>query len=324
MKKIITIIMLSIMVISCKEEEMEKESLTKDEVKLSKENESNMLYFATTDELKMFISEYNESETDLLDEAKRMSEEGRYNSLLLVYNLEADEAKGMGINEEEVPVVSSDDDMLLLLLNQKGEIGIEDKIFRIDGEFVYSYSQGNSDQINDFLSVYNNGGVQINKGETYKFSNELSVYMHPNKVEKQEKKTSAKGATSYVYFNSNYRMKARQYNGYWLFYSSIGAKTKVEKRKRFLWWSWWNTVKTDNRLEYQLSYRVDSTFGFPSVTLNTSGHKYCYCNSANKVYDWSVGFPAAPNIYVPLEGQTKHWAHWYSANPNTVSITLNY
>ncbi|RLK00278.1 hypothetical protein [Tenacibaculum discolor] len=321
MKKIITVIMLSIMIISCKEEEVKEKTQIK-EIELSRESGSNMLRFATAEELKAFISQHHESETDLLDEARRMSEEGKYNPLLLVYNLEVDEAEKLGINEKEVPLVSSNDDMLLLLLNEDGEIGIQDKIFRIDGEFVYTYTEGSSSQINEFLSAYKEGKIEIEKGKTIEYTKDLSVYMHNNKLERDD--VSAKGATSYVYFNSNYRMKARQYNGYWVFYSSIGAKTKVQKRKKFLWWSNWKTVKTDNRLEYELSYKVYSTFGFPTVTLDASGHKYCYCNSANKVYDWSVGFPIAPNIYVPQEGQTKHWAHWYSTTPNTVSTTLIY
>ena len=315
--------MVATMIISCKEGEIIENQ--DNEVKTSlRTEEVNMLRFETVDELKMFISERLENETDLLDEAREMSESGKYNSLLMVYNLEAEEAERLGIQEKEVPLVDSNDDMLLLLLNQNGEVGIEDKIFRINGDFVYTYSAEASYQIDEFLNAYNSGKVKMARGETYQFSKELSVYMHNNVRERSSEELAARSATSYVYFNSNYRMKARQYNGYWVFYSSIGAKTKVEKRKKFLWWTSWNTVKTDNRLQYELSYRVDSTFGFPSIVLNASGHKYCYCNEANKTYSWSVGVPFAPEVYTPLKGETRHWAHWYSANPNTVSKTLVY
>ncbi|MGG8497787.1 hypothetical protein ACQY1Q_15355 [Tenacibaculum sp. TC6] len=320
MKKLIALIMISIMIISCKEEETLRQEKT-DELAVLKGEEANMLRFGSIDELKMFVSERQESETDLLDEAKEMSEAGKYNSLLMIYNLEAYEAEKLGINEKELPVVDSNDDMLLLLLNQKGEVAVENKIFRINGEFVYAYTEGFSAYIDEFLASYNGGKIKMEKGETFNYNKELTVYRHNNEVERE---SEARGVTSYQYFNNNYRMKAKQYNGYWLFYSSIGAKTKVEQRKKFLWWSWWKTVKTDNRLEYELSYKVESTFGFPTITLNASGHKYCYCNEANKTYDWSVGFPAAPNIYTPLKGETRHWAHWYSANPNTVSVTLVY
>ncbi|CAM1372604.1 hypothetical protein [Tenacibaculum xiamenense] len=323
MKKMIALIMLSIMIISCKEEEITNPE-NQNDLSVLKSNESNMLRFGSVDELKEFISVQHENDEDLLDKARRMSEEGKYNPLLLVYNLEGKEAEKLGIKERNVPTVASNDDMLLLLLNENGEIGIEDKIFRIDGDFVYSYSEGTSSNISEFLNAYNTGEIRIGRGDTYEFSKELTVYRHNNDSEREENREGVRGATSYKYFSNNYRMKARQYNGYWLFYSSIGAKTKVEERKKFLWWSWWKTVKTDNRLEYQLTYNVTSTFGFPPLTLTASGHKYCHCNSANKVYDWSVGFPAAPNVYKPLEGYSKHWAHWYSTNPNTVSTTMYY
>ncbi|SEC90214.1 hypothetical protein SAMN04489761_3915 [Tenacibaculum sp. MAR_2009_124] len=323
MKKMIALIMLSIMIISCKEEEMSNPE-NQNDLSVFKSNENNMLRFGSIDELKEFISIRQEGEVDLLDEARKMSEEGKYNPLLLVYNLEGKEAEQLGIKERDTPIVSSNDDMLLLLLNEDGEIGIEDNTYRIDGDFVYSYSVGGASSIPKFLSAYNAGEVRIGNGDTYKFSKELTIYKHNNQPEREVEGKGLRGATSYKYFSNNYRMKARQYNGYWLFYSSIGAKTKVEERKKFLWWSWWKTVKTDNRLEYQITYEITSTFGFPPVTLSASSHKYCYCNSANKVYDWSVGFPAAPNIYKPLEGYTKHWAHWYSTNPNTVSATIYY
>ncbi len=323
MKKMIALIMLSIMIISCKEEEMSNPE-AENNVSVLKSRESNMLRFRSVDELKEFISVRHESEADLLDEARRMSEEGKYNPLLLIYNLERKEAERLGIKERNIPTVSSNDDMLLLLLNENGEIGIEDKIFRIDGDFVYSYSEGGSSNIPEFLTAYNTGEIRVEKGDTYKFNKELTVYRHNNDPERESEEKAVRGATSYKYFSNNYRMKARQYNGYWLFYSSIGAKTKVEERKKFLWWSWWKTAKTDNRLEYQVTYKITSTFGFPPITLSKSGHRYCYCDSANKVYDWSVGFPAAPNVYKPLEGYSKHWAHWYSTNPNTVSTTMYY
>ncbi len=322
MKKLFFLIMVSIMVVSCKNEEVVGiEDTTIQEISSQKETGKKMLHFGNVDELKSFINEKVEGETDFLDEARKYSEQGVYNPLLLVYNLEASEAKELGIEEKAVPTVASDDDMLLLMLNESGEIGIEDKIFRIDGDFVYTYSEGSGNHIDEFNEAYKAGEIRMERGDTYKFSKELSVYMHNNvKVEEE----SARSQTSYGYFSSNYRMRARQFNGFWGFYSSIGANTKVEKRKRVWWWYNWNTVKTYNRLEYNVEYKAESTMGFPTLYLSDSGGVYPYANQAQKIYAWSVGFPLAPEIYTPLGGQTKHWAHWYTTPVNTVSITLNY
>lgn len=312
--------MLGVVLIGCQtEEETVLDENSKENIAL-KEN-VGMLDFETAEELNRFITEHHERETDLLEKAKETS---NYTPLLLVYNLEADEAKEIGISEDEVAEVNTNDEMLLFLLNENGEIGIEGKIFRIDGDFVYTYKQGEGNQIADFLKSYSVGKVKIEKGKTIEFGEGLTVYMHENNEEDYKEDIKARGVTKYEYFNDNYRMKARQYNGSWVFYSSIGASTKVEEKKRFLWWSWWKTAKTDNRLEYEATYRVYSNFGYPTIDRTASGHVYCNCNVANKAYSWSVGFPVAPESYKALKGETRHWAHWYTTNPNTVSRTIQY
>ena len=329
MKKCFLLLMLGIITISCQNLEDEnilgKENLEEVTVK---RGETNMLSFETVKELKGFITQRLESDTDLLEEAKEMSNSGRYNPLLLVYNLEAEEADKLGINAKEVAEVNSDDNMLLFLLNEKGEIAIKGKIFRIDGEFVYSYTEGYENEISAFLEAYSSGKVKVEKGNNIDYSKELNVYAHTNTKKEESKEVAARSATSYGYFDGNHRMRARQFNGFWGFYSSIGANTLVQKKKKFLWWSWWKTVKTDNRLKYNVAYKSNVTPGYPgypsSINVAKTGNKYCNCNQAQAVFSWSVGFPWAPESYSPLEGETKHWAHWYSSNPNTVSITLQY
>lgn len=316
--------MLGLVLIGCEnQEETILEETIKEEIVL-KEDTSGMLSFETAEALNSFIAERHEREADLLEEAKEMSQSGIYNPLLLVYNLEADEAEALGLNEEEVAVVNTNDPMLLFLLNENGEIAIEGKIFRIDGEFVYSYKVGNENQIASFIKGYTAGKIKILKGKTIEYGEGLTVYMHENEGENYREDVKAKGVTTYDYFSNDYRMKARQYSGSWVFYSSIGSSTKVEKRKKFLWWTSWNTARTDNRLKYELTYRVYSNFGFPTVDRTASGHVYCNCNVANKAYSWSVGVPVAPEVYKPLEGETRHWAHWYTTNPNTVSRVIQY
>ncbi|WP_132793943.1 hypothetical protein [Tenacibaculum skagerrakense] len=325
MKKILMLLIIASLAISCKEEEIISEA-PEETIEIIKRKEGKaILHFDNIDELQMFIKERVNADVDYLEEARQFSKEGRYNPLLLVYNLESNEAESLGIDEKSIPTVASDDDMLLLMLNEEGEIWIEDKIFRIDEEFVYTYtaSDGSGD-INNFIEQYNAGKLEIQPGKTIEFSKSLTVFMHENG--KDQNNYVERSQTNYQYFSSNYRMKARQFDGFWGFYSSIGSSTKVEKRKKFLWWTSWNTVKTDNRLEYDMSYEVRATPGFPPVNFvaTASGSRYCNCNNAQRTYAWSVGFPWAPERYIPLEGESRHWAHWYTTNPNTVSVTLQY
>lgn len=331
MKKYFLVLMLGIITMACQSEQ--EQGIIENEAQrgiASKNIASKMLQFETVKELKSFINDRLESDSDLLEEAKEMSSSGRYNPLLLIYNLESSEAKSLGINIKEVAKVGSDDNMLLFLLNQNGEIAIEGKIFRIDGDFVYTYTKGFSNTINEFLEKYNSGAIKLEKGKRIDYSKELNVYAHTNTFidVNVKEKAMARGVTAHKYFDSKHRMRARQFNGFWGFYSAIGANTLVQEKKKFLWWSWWKTVKTDNRLEYNMAFRSKVTPGYPgypsSINVAKSGHKYCNCNQAQAVYSWAVGFPWAPEIYTPLEGESKHWAHWYSSNPNTVSITLQY
>ncbi|CAM1335084.1 hypothetical protein [Tenacibaculum aestuariivivum] len=329
MNKYLLLLMLSIITIACQDNEDEnidkKEQL---EISAAKEGNINMLRFETVKDLKIFIKKRLELDADLLEEAKDMSSSGRYTPLLLVYNLEANEAEKLGINKNEVAEVNSDDNMLLFLLNEKGEIAIKGKIFRIDGEFVYSYNEGYSNDINFFLEEYNLGKIKLEKGSNIDYTKHLNVYAHTNTKKEFNKNLQARGVTSYGYFDNNHRMRAKQFNGFWGFYSSIGANTLVQQKKKFLWWSWWKTARTDNRLKYNVAFRSSVTPGYPgypsSINVAKTGNKYCNCNQAQAIFSWSVGFPWAPEIYTPLEGETKHWAHWYSSNPNTVSLTLQY
>ncbi len=281
MKKMFFLIMIAIMVIGCKDEEIivQTDELDATNSTLSKTREVGMLKFNSAKELQSFVAERVSSKLDLLEEARTFSERGVYNPLLFVYNLEAEEAKEYGIKEKAVPTVASDDDMLLLLLNENGEIQIEDKIFRIDGDFVYSYQEGSGDDIDAFTEKYNAGGIQMKRGESIEFSKALTVYKHDNVVKEERENFVERNQTAFNFFDGNHRMKSRQFHGYWVFYSSIGAKTLVERRKRFLWVTWWKNIRVNNRLQFELTYRVTSTFGFPTLFLNASGNSGCTnCN----------------------------------------------
>ena len=65
--------------------------------------------------------------------------------------------------------MDSPDSMLLYLLNANGEIQIEDKIFRIDGDFVYTYIPGYGKKIDEFIEAYMRGDIKIEDGKTVSF-----------------------------------------------------------------------------------------------------------------------------------------------------------
>lgn len=334
MKKLVVLLCMSVFLFACSTDEavedLQQTTETQDVTKEGRANTeapSEILEFGSFEELENFIRALQDSDTDLLDEARSMSEERNYHSLLFIYETDLAQLDEVGIKIEDVAIVNSFDDMLHLLLNQDGEIKVGNQIYRIDGEFVYQYIEGTGDQIAQFLENYNAGDIRIEKGDSRQISEELLVYRHNNNENIEEE--LERGVTHYDYFTGgDFRMKSRQFNGFWWFYSSIGSSTKIQKKKRYWFFGWrtrWDTVKRYNRLEYEMSYTANG-IGIPSYTNSAGGFEYCHCNIARDTYDWSVGVPFAPFYYTPNagSGQSVHWAHEFSVTPNTEHRTINY
>ncbi|SEL16654.1 hypothetical protein SAMN04487910_1913 [Aquimarina amphilecti] len=323
MKNILRIIVLSTLLIACTQDDtvlqQEETSInTKEETK-----ESSMLSFDSQDEFKEFIAQKMESKENLLDEARIAFEERGRLSLLLVYNsLEKEEAEQLGLKRENIAKVDSPDSMLLFLLNENGEIGIEDKIFRIDGDFVYTYTRGFGKVINEFIAANAKGDVKIQDGETISFGENLTVFKHENKIEEITEKSAFTTKVIREFNGRKARMIAKQWNGHWAFYSSIGSVTKTQEWSKVLWWNDWKDVKTDNRLEFEASWYAQDFFEVSPRIKSKSSHNYCNCYEAIDVYDWSAGF--IPAEFTPRSGVTKHWSHWYPATPNTVGTWIYY
>jgi len=284
-----------------------------------------ILRFKTDKDLKEFIAANNDK--DLLDEAQRMYKAG-YLSLLLMYNMNLAELDSIGIDSRNMPIVHSYDDMLHLLLNRNGEIELAGYTMRIDEDFIFKYKNRNSESISEFLADYTKGRVEIEKGQTVDYNEVLTVHMNNNN-ESIAKDINQRRVTIHDYFTGgNYRMKSRQFNGHWLFYSSIGSSTKVQKKKSYWFFGWkyfWKTVRRDNSLEYGLKYKL-STTGFPVQVLSANGQKNCHCHIARDIYHWSVGFPVAPTTFWPVagSGNSVHSAQEFSVSPNTEHRTISY
>ncbi|WP_299432003.1 hypothetical protein [uncultured Aquimarina sp.] len=321
MKNILRVVVCSLLLIGCTQDDIliENEAIvTTNETE--KASESSMLSFESEDEFKEFIAQKMKLKNNLQEEARTAFEEEGRLSLLLVYNsLEKEEAERLGLKKEDVAVVDSPDSMLLFLLNENGEVRIKNTIYRIDGDFVYSYTPGFGKNINEFITANAEGDVRVEAGETINFGKNLTVFKHTN----GKKKLAAKTTTREIHeFNGRKaRMISKQWYGHWAFYSSIGAVTKTQEWSQVLFWSQWKDVKTDNRLEFDMTYTKKEAFTSP-LAFGKKSHNYCNCYEAVDVHDWSAGF--IPAEFTPRDGVSKHWSHWYPATPNTVSTSMYY
>ena len=162
MKKLLVLLCMSVLLFACSTDEavedlQQQTTETQDvnqERRANTETPSEILEFGSFEELENFIRALQDSDTDLLDEARSMSEERNYHSLLFIYETDLAQLDEVGIKIEDVATVNSFDDMLHLLLNQDGEIKVGNQIYRIDGEFVYQYIEGAGGQIAQFLENF--------------------------------------------------------------------------------------------------------------------------------------------------------------------------
>ena len=339
MRKIIYLCFLSIALlsVSCDREDSfieESDGASKIE---EKKPEGDMLYFNSSDNLKEYISGLLETDTDLLEVAEMDAREKKHVSLLYLYGLNLAELDSMKIDRHKIAIVNSYDNLLHLLLDRKGEIGIGEYIYRINGDFVFRYTLGNATDIDRFMTDYRSGRIKIKKGETIDYNSNLSVYMHENNesieadlsdtiLYREGKNTTETKNNEKVntYFSSGKtRMVARHHISNWWFYTSIGASTKTQIKKWywfFGWHSYWRTKRAYNRFNYDVTYTISGSFMGGTYVGHASGHKYCYCRCAYKIFAWNVNLG---KVYRrKSHGKTHHWSHWFSENPSVVSRTL--
>ena len=307
--------------IGCQEEEVitNIEKADTSQVNLARLENKNILNFENFEELEKAIHEILESDIDILDRSiTDLKEKGRI-SLLLAYNLEEEELEKYGLKRDDIAKVDTGDRVLLHLLNSEGEISINRNIYRIDEDFVYILKENNKENnkeiIKEFLSEFKEGRIKVVNKKLLKYSNSLQVYKHGNN--KKEKYAPVK-RTEYGNFpnDGSVRVKARQFEGHWFFYSSVGALTKTEQ-----YWNSWVNVETTNRLKFSVYFEAFSIFDphtpLFGKKLKDDIIKRTY--AIDKVFGFSIGSPA-PLTFEAQDGLTQHQAGWYGNNSHTVNL----
>lgn len=308
MKKVFFLIMMTIMVVGCQEEEIINSNETLNKETFQKDEIVGMLNFKSFDELNSFI-EKNEG-ADIIDLAKSYSEERHYNPLLLVYNLKT--------QKEDTPDVNTKSGLLLLLLNEKGEISIDGNIFRIDSEFVYAFSTNDNDDkrsetVATFLKEYNTGRIVFPKEKSIEYDNVI-IYHHENNSEIKNKNASARTFnTDTTIINSTTTLRGVGAEEYWFFISFVWFSTNVEYNSVFPdnINMFVNSVSSNNRLNYDIG--IDTNYitapWLPSNTGYFGDDVYETTRLLWRLPKFSVGFPA-PERYTITLGGSLHQTDW--------------
>lgn len=61
------------------------------------------------------------------------------------------------------------------------------------------------------------------------------------------------GGTCHVYGGSSNRMRGKSYKTFWFFYTEAGVTTEWERKKKFLWWSYWGNTWQSGTLSYSFT-----------------------------------------------------------------------
>lgn len=311
MKKVFFLIVMAIMVVGCQDEEIVVSDVTTNNKTETIRDDILMRYFNSFDELNYFV-EKNEG-SDLLDLAKQESKEGNYNPLLLVYAEFSEEGKEI----VDVPVVNTQSGLLLLLLNEAGEIGVKNHIFRIDGEFVYSFSvdmdaDARSQRAAEFLEKYAAGSFKLPEGDSMEYD-DITVYHHDNKETTKSKTTSARTFNSTTTsINGNTSLRGIGADEYWFFISFVWFSTNVEYDSALpgVVNMLFNATKSDNRLNYDVGIQTSNvSFPFTSATSYYGIDVHETSRILWRLPKFSFGFPA-PERYTITLGGSLHDTYW--------------
>ena len=259
----------------------------------------DILQFKSFEELGAYIKEKNN--VDLLKEAKESAKENGFLSLLLLYNISGEEAKEFGIEKLKLPVVQSNSPLFLSILNKNAEVIIDDKIYRIDEDFVYTYREGAGDEIDDFKDEYNSGKLEIKSEVDYQYSKSLSVFKY--KTKKIEARTTQVGS---VNINNNVRLRGAVFNENLGFINFVGGSTWVERKISFWFFSSWVPTVSNNSLNYDLSVDVNPYSGAPSQSVATGGS----WNGTNYFTTQITLFNFGTASYTINSGGSLHETYW--------------
>lgn len=233
------------------------------------------LYFLDMAEFEAYVNSISEMSDEELDAQEDLL--GFY-SMRRAMNFEGNPLVGDDmVNEEKIDFV--EDDYLATTLNPDGLCQIGFDLVVVCQDIVYRVPEDQQDVI-DSLDL---------------FATEIPPDLPPGVeaylIERIEGTTTVeemegafilatKKATCINNYKSRHRLKGRAWMTSWGYYASVGAKTKSQKKKKFLWWKYWKNKKVDwVKVYYHFFYTVSPS----GATLSGTATRTRYNKSTVRV-----------------------------------------
>jgi hypothetical protein len=198
-----------------------------------------------------------------------------------------------------------EDSYLASVLNIEKELKIGESYYQVNNDFTFGYKDcDGKTKISSFKDEIRNGSVIISNGDSMTYDSDLWVY----KVDDSES-SNIGFSESYVRtneFQSNRRVKGKMWRTHWGVYTSMGTKTKMQKKSCGVWVktkadvitvSWdvhylWFTGVTDF---IQCNFQGNQNLLGETGTKTRNNEK-----KSEKIFDWAAGIGTTiPGSTVP-------------------------
>jgi hypothetical protein len=203
-----------------------------------------------------------------------------------------------GVTREDFPV----SDAFLSVLNSRGEVEVGRSVFKVTRDYVYEVSPDYVAKLDEKVPtlsseapVDGDPAITVHKvestlrdesdGEVVKSAGPVDgpVFNHQPGV----------GGDCYVYGGSSYRMHGKSYISNFFFYAEAGVSTEWERKKKFLWWSYWSNTWQSGTLSHTFTSSVlFGTWSGPWFPIGPASGSQSQTGTSkiHRTVAWGVGF----------------------------------
>ncbi|CAA9355771.1 MAG: hypothetical protein AVDCRST_MAG68-4414 [uncultured Gemmatimonadetes bacterium] len=203
-----------------------------------------------------------------------------------------------GVVREDFPV----GDAFLSALNHRGEIQVGGSLFKVTRDYVYEIDPADLALLNEKVPTLSSPAptdgdprIQIHVVETSlqrESTAAAAASLAPSSASLSRDHVAGVSGNCYVYAGDR-RMHGKSYITNTFFYAEAGVATEWERRKKFLWWTYWSNTWQSGTL----SYSFNSNLGFGPWTgpwspigLPSGSNAQAGTSSVRKTVAWGVGF----------------------------------
>ncbi|HSU12467.1 hypothetical protein [Longimicrobium sp.] len=162
-----------------------------------------------------------------------------------------------GVTRADFPV----GDAILSLLNDRGEIQIADTVYKVTRDNVYAVNVVDLPVLRQ--KVPSLSSPPPADGDPRIAVTPVETTVPRESMEPLSSLTATNGPRFHhipgvgsvceVYAGSSNRMRGTSYKTFWFFYTEAGVTTEWERKKKFLWWSYWASTYQPGTLSYSFT-----------------------------------------------------------------------